>query len=364
MAMWENLQRGRTEPDIPSPEETTTKQMKTEPTGSESAGDTVTKPDEVISNTEHTEGSSTTQDEMKTEPTGSENAGDTTAKPDEVNVEPTHNTKGTAVKEDGVKTEPAGGPDESAPKKDEVKAEPTNKAEGDATKEKTEPNAKETGQGTQMKAAMSKEEEREQKRIQKERERNKVLEFNGLSELDINACSILAVQESSAAPKEPTLFAVTASSKERPFRAMALTLDGLLDYDETDKFGSTFEVSLFAEAFHEVILPFPKGDAETQLVIARGKMLERTSSRLILDTIRQVLASGIQSKKRTLQSDSDRASSSAKRFKNEQNGGSSQNAEGSEPASQSTEKESAADAINTRPNDSKPASDVSSFDQV
>jgi hypothetical protein len=96
----------------------------------------------------------------------------------------------------------------------------------------------------------SKDDERELKRIQKERERNK---------------------ESSLAPKEPTLFAVTLTSPENPFRAMSLSLDGLLDYDESDKFEPTFEVSLFAEAFHE--------------------MLQRDFAHLILDGIKCAAAS-------------------------------------------------------------------------
>eukprot|EP01087_Luapelamoeba_hula_P009617 TRINITY_DN2501_c0_g2_i1.p1 TRINITY_DN2501_c0_g2~~TRINITY_DN2501_c0_g2_i1.p1 ORF type:complete len:1060 (+),score=158.84 TRINITY_DN2501_c0_g2_i1:55-3234(+) len=37
------------------------------------------------------------------------------------------------------------------------------------------------------------------------------------------------------------------------FRAMMISLDGLLDYDEGDKFEATFELSLFAELFHETL---------------------------------------------------------------------------------------------------------------
>ena len=32
-----------------------------------------------------------------------------------------------------------------------------------------------------------------------------------------------------------------------------ISLDGLLDYDESDKYEATFEVSLFAEIFHEML---------------------------------------------------------------------------------------------------------------
>jgi hypothetical protein len=36
-------------------------------------------------------------------------------------------------------------------------------------------------------------------------------------------------------------------------RSMTISLDGLLDYDEEDREECTFELSLFAEVFHELL---------------------------------------------------------------------------------------------------------------
>lgn len=38
------------------------------------------------------------------------------------------------------------------------------------------------------------------------------------------------------------------------WRSATLSLDGLLDYDESDKDEVTFEVSLFAEAFQDMLM--------------------------------------------------------------------------------------------------------------
>ena len=58
----------------------------------------------------------------------------------------------------------------------------------------------------------------------------------------------------SAAVPDGTLVVVTPKPKEQKLKAMVISLDGLLDYDESDKFEKTFEVSLFAELFHEMLL--------------------------------------------------------------------------------------------------------------
>jgi hypothetical protein len=50
------------------------------------------------------------------------------------------------------------------------------------------------------------------------------------------------VQASGAPEKELALHVQTKSSKQNKFRAMPLSLDGLLDYDENDRFEATFEV--------------------------------------------------------------------------------------------------------------------------
>jgi len=54
-------------------------------------------------------------------------------------------------------------------------------------------------------------------------------------------------------PSKPCLLSVTSSSKEEKFRTMMLSLDGLLDYDESDRYEATFEASLFGELFHEML---------------------------------------------------------------------------------------------------------------
>lgn len=51
-------------------------------------------------------------------------------------------------------------------------------------------------------------------------------------------------------PREPSFYAVTHKTPESKRKTMVISLDGLLDYDETDKLEDTFELSLFAESFH------------------------------------------------------------------------------------------------------------------
>ena len=73
-------------------------------------------------------------------------------------------------------------------------------------------------------------------------------------------------------PSKPCALAITKSPKQVKLRAMMLSLDGLLDYDESDRYEATFEViirhlslffaltatqilqaSLFGELFHEML---------------------------------------------------------------------------------------------------------------
>ncbi|MCO5553528.1 hypothetical protein L7F22_007050 [Adiantum nelumboides] len=54
------------------------------------------------------------------------------------------------------------------------------------------------------------------------------------------------------APDVPGFF-ITNRTKAGKTRAMTISLDGLLDYDERDKEESTFELSLFAEVFQEML---------------------------------------------------------------------------------------------------------------
>jgi DBC1/LAIKA domain len=51
-------------------------------------------------------------------------------------------------------------------------------------------------------------------------------------------------------PKEPSFTAVVHKTPESKRKLMVISLDGLLDYDETDKLEATFELSLFAESLH------------------------------------------------------------------------------------------------------------------
>src|SRR5690606_20847828 len=55
-------------------------------------------------------------------------------------------------------------------------------------------------------------------------------------------------------PSEPCIFADTQKEKlNANITCMTISLDGLLDYNEEDKLEKTFEVSLFAEAFQEML---------------------------------------------------------------------------------------------------------------
>ncbi|KAH7424227.1 hypothetical protein KP509_12G096000 [Ceratopteris richardii] len=56
------------------------------------------------------------------------------------------------------------------------------------------------------------------------------------------------------APEIPGFFLVASRTKNaKHARVMTISLDGLLDYDERDKEESTFELSLFAEVFQEML---------------------------------------------------------------------------------------------------------------
>lgn len=55
-------------------------------------------------------------------------------------------------------------------------------------------------------------------------------------------------------PKEPFLYATTQNEKlKNNMKVMSISLDGLLDYNLDDKLEKTFELSLFAESFHEML---------------------------------------------------------------------------------------------------------------
>jgi hypothetical protein len=61
-------------------------------------------------------------------------------------------------------------------------------------------------------------------------------------------------------PREPNFLAELHKTPDSKRKLMVISLDGLLDYDETDKLEASFELSLFAESFHLMLqvqyLPF------------------------------------------------------------------------------------------------------------
>jgi len=76
-------------------------------------------------------------------------------------------------------------------------------------------------------------------------------ENNNLSENPASATSVPSGPI--GFPKKPCVYVVTKSESPNKFRSAMLSLDGLLDYDEGDKFEATFEISLFAELFEEML---------------------------------------------------------------------------------------------------------------
>lgn len=57
-------------------------------------------------------------------------------------------------------------------------------------------------------------------------------------------------------PTEPSFYCTTHKSADSKKKCMVISLDGLLDYDETDKLEATFELSLFAESYHLMLQVF------------------------------------------------------------------------------------------------------------
>ncbi|EHA8588972.1 putative protein SHORT ROOT IN SALT MEDIUM 1 [Cocos nucifera] len=60
-------------------------------------------------------------------------------------------------------------------------------------------------------------------------------------------------ENSEEPPKHPGFFLQAKRSKGSKIRSMSLSLDGLLDYNDKDIEESTFELSLFAESFNEML---------------------------------------------------------------------------------------------------------------
>eukprot|EP00850_Spirogloea_muscicola_P007355 SM000037S13490 [mRNA] locus=s37:177551:185876:+ [translate_table: standard] len=61
------------------------------------------------------------------------------------------------------------------------------------------------------------------------------------------------VGEMEAGMDQPALLLITERSKQAKWKSVSISLDGLLDYDEEDKEECTFELSLFAESFKEML---------------------------------------------------------------------------------------------------------------
>lgn len=61
-------------------------------------------------------------------------------------------------------------------------------------------------------------------------------------------------EEEEPAPKETSIMIRSRNTPALKLRTLAISLDGLLDYDEDDKEEATFELSLFAEGFHEMLM--------------------------------------------------------------------------------------------------------------
>ena len=55
-------------------------------------------------------------------------------------------------------------------------------------------------------------------------------------------------------PKDVSILVKARNTSSVKLRTMTISLDGLLDYDEGDKEEATFELSLFAEGFHEMLM--------------------------------------------------------------------------------------------------------------
>jgi hypothetical protein len=99
-------------------------------------------------------------------------------------------------------------------------------------------------------------------------------------------------------PEHSVLYCVTRKHKlENKIKIMAISLDGLLDYNIDDRLEKTFEVSLFAESFHE--------------------FLQRKFGRVILETIRRAKLMQEQKNKRPRKEgiDHDEHEMSAKKVK-------------------------------------------------
>eukprot|EP01102_Stenamoeba_stenopodia_P000912 TRINITY_DN10837_c0_g1_i4.p1 TRINITY_DN10837_c0_g1~~TRINITY_DN10837_c0_g1_i4.p1 ORF type:complete len:435 (-),score=131.46 TRINITY_DN10837_c0_g1_i4:103-1407(-) len=83
-------------------------------------------------------------------------------------------------------------------------------------------------------------------------------------------------------PKEPCLFAQASliTGNKKPCKPVFISLDGLLDYDDNDREEQTFEVSLFAELFQEMLQrDFGEAILQTILMLPSTQQLEELRKR-------------------------------------------------------------------------------------
>eukprot|EP00803_Ostreobium_quekettii_P006031 evm.model.scf_3803.1 EVM.evm.TU.scf_3803.1 scf_3803:4028-11146(+) len=80
-------------------------------------------------------------------------------------------------------------------------------------------------------------------------------------------------EEDEPAPKEISIMIRSRNTPSLKLRTLAISLDGLLDYDEDDKEEATFELSLFAEGFHEMLM------RDYGLIILDALQSERAAAR-------------------------------------------------------------------------------------
>eukprot|EP00803_Ostreobium_quekettii_P002366 evm.model.scf_336.5 EVM.evm.TU.scf_336.5 scf_336:60598-75964(-) len=81
-------------------------------------------------------------------------------------------------------------------------------------------------------------------------------------------------QQEEPPPKETSILVKARNTTALKLRTMTISLDGLLDYDEGDKEEATFELSLFAEGFHEMLM------RDYGLIILEALESERAAARL------------------------------------------------------------------------------------
>jgi len=65
---------------------------------------------------------------------------------------------------------------------------------------------------------------------------------------------VVKKEEKEEKVQEPLIPLLARCTKDHKLKTLSISLDGLLDYDESDKDTGTFELSLFAESLHELLL--------------------------------------------------------------------------------------------------------------